>query len=148
MRTLILRESGPRGREFQKEPTSHLPHSSPPWGPNSISPGPFVSLQPLPASSYQFPLLSRQAPEASLSLKTLGEKNHEKLQERAFPTQPLTPASCPVASVSIPDKGRGCWWHPYSPSKMSTGSVPHRGNCQRYKFSYIGASQKHIPQDR
>lgn len=96
------------GQRVSKGVHLHLPHSSHPWGPTSASPGLFSYLHPLPTSSYRFPLLSSQASEASLSLKTLGDKNHEKLQGRAFSTQPLTLAPCPRSSVPIPGKGGGC----------------------------------------
>lgn len=124
----ILRESGLSGKEFQeKESTSHLPRSSHPRGPNLRLPR-ALHLPPSPAASaYRFPLLSCQAPEASLSLKTLGEKNHEKLQERAVSTQPLTPPCSPPALCPHSRQRWGATGGPPSvPSKVTIGGVPRR----------------------
>lgn len=108
----------------------HLPSSTQqsPWGP-PVSAGFFIYPRPPLSASYRFPLLPRQAPEASLSLKTLGEKSHEHLQETAFPTQPLPPAPAPQPSVSFPGKDGGCWWPSRVPSKVSTGRVSWKGDC-------------------
>lgn len=145
----ILRESGPRGKEFQeKESTSHLPRSSHPRGPNLRLPK-ALHLPPSPAASaYRFPLLSRQAPEASLSLKTLGEKNHEKLQERAVSTQPLTPPCSPPALCPHSRQRWGATGGPPSvPSKVTIGGVPRRVTIRGVN-PHVRVPQKHAPQDR
>ena len=98
-------------------------------GAQPVSPGIFMYHHPPATPSYRLPLLSCQAPEASLSLKTLGEKNHEKLQEREVPTQPLPPPHGPAA---LCPHSRQRWGGvaadgPQSvPSKVTIGGGPRR----------------------
>jgi hypothetical protein len=126
----VLRESGLRGKEFHL-PVFHL--TTAPGGPTRLPRALHVS--PPPATpSYRLPLLSRQAPEASLSLKTLGEKNHEKLQGRAVPTQPLPPPHSPAALCSHSRqrwRGGGCWWPPECPQQSDQRGWTQKGSTVR-----------------
>lgn len=118
-------------------PLFHL--TTAPGGPTRLPRALHVS--PPPATpSYRLPLLSRQAPEASLSLKTLGEKNHEKLQGRAVPTQPLPPPHSPAALCSHSRqrwRGGGCWWPPECPQQSDHRGWTQKGNTVRGINSHI-----------
>lgn len=139
------RSEGSGAVSFKRNPPPIFHSAAIPGGPTSASPGLLIHRLPLPAPSYRFPLLSCQAPEASLSLKTLGEKNHENLPGRAVPTEPPAPFAC---SAAFCPQSRQSWESlmppPLGPQQGDHGVYPRRVTV-RVVDSHTGVPLKSIP---